>query len=152
MLHDDIKSEVKEAFKAKDSIKLQTLRAVNAAATNRLIEMKEKTDSSLIDEEIIKIIKKLTKQRAESIKQYKDAGRDEKAQEEQKELEILEKYLPEQMSAEEIKSIVLQNIKSIDGFDETKKGVLIGMTMKKLGAKADGTMVASIVDEAIKNL
>ena len=94
MLHEQIKSGIKEAMLAKDVLKLKAFRAMSAAFTNELVAKNRKPQEMLTDEEVLAVITKMVKQRKDSIEQFKKGGREDLVKEEEAELTILETYLP----------------------------------------------------------
>ena len=111
--------------------------------------MKEEVAGSakheLEDGEIIKIVKKLIKQRKDSAEQIESGGRAELAEKEKAEIIILETYLPEQMSEEEVVKIIESKKVELGVDDKSKMGVLIGAVMKEVGDSADGSVVKDLV-------
>src|SRR3990167_2352779 len=102
MLIDTIKNQLKESMVAKDSIRLNTLRGVLSAFTNELVAKKRKPTEVLSDEEALTVILKLSKQRKDSIEQFKKGNREDLVASEETELAILSKFLPELMSLGEV--------------------------------------------------
>lgn len=148
-IHEKIKEEVKEAMKAKDEIKLRTVRSILTAFTNELVATDRKPQDVLPDEDAMKVIKRLAKQRKDSIEQYEKGGRDDLVKVEQEELEVLEDYLPEQMSKEEIKKVVEKKMEELGVSDKSGMGQLMGAVMGELGNKADGGDVKEVVEELL---
>lgn len=148
-IHEKLKEEVKEAMKAKDEIKLRTVRSVLTAFTNELVATERKAQDILPDEDAMKVVKRLAKQRKDSIDQYKTGGRDDLVKVEEEELEVLEAYLPEQMSKEEIKKVVEAKIEELGVKDKSDMGQLMGALMKELSDKADGGDVKEVVEELL---
>src|SRR5262245_51318146 len=105
MLHDQIKNEIKEAMKAKQEVKLAVMRGIASAFTNELVAKKRKPDEKLSDEEALAVIKRLAKQRQDSISQFRAGGREDLAASEEAELVHLQAYLPATMSQAEIKKV-----------------------------------------------
>ena len=145
-LHSQIKEEMKESLRAKDTVRLTTLRGLLSAFTNELVATKRKPDEQLNDEEVLSVITRATKQRKDSIEQFKKGGRDDLAKNEEVELSILEKYLPEMMSEDDIKKVVEDKKKELGIDDEAKIGMLLGAVMKDLKGKADGSVVKKIAE------
>ncbi|PCI19872.1 glutamyl-tRNA amidotransferase [Candidatus Wolfebacteria bacterium] len=145
-LHEDIKKEMIVAMKAKEAVKLEVLRGLLAAFINELVSNKRKPDEILPDEDVLKVIQRLAKQRKDSIEQFKSGGREDLVVEEEKELEVLNEYLPEMMSIEEITKIITAKKEELGIDDVSKKGVLMGALMKDLKGKADGGDVKQVVD------
>lgn len=145
-LHEDIRASIKDAMKAKDEVKLRTVRSLITAFTNELVSTGKTPQDQLSDEEILSVIKRSAKQRKESITQYEAANRPELAVPEKEELEVLESYLPQMMSPEEIKPIAEAKKAELGIDDKAKMGMLVGATMKELAGKADGGDVKQVVE------
>ena len=145
-LHEDIKGELKEAMKAKEATRLSVIRGMLTAFTNELVATNRTPQDMLKDDEVLGVIKRLAKQRKESIVQYEAAGRQELADPEKEELKILEAYLPKLMSQDEIRPVAEAKKAELGVEDKSKLGVLIGAVMKELGGKADGGDVKSVVE------
>lgn len=144
-LLEKIEKDFKKALLEKDKITLSTLSLLKSALKNREIELrvqKKKID----DEEIIKVIKREVKKRREAMEIYKDK-RNDLFEKEKKELEILEKYLPEEISEEEIRKIIKEKI---DLLGEKNFGRIMKEVMKEIAGRADGKRVAELVKEEIK--
>ena len=147
-MQEQIKEGIKAAMRAKEMERLNTLRLVLAAFTNELVAQGRPPQEPLSDEDCLKVIKKMTKQRKDSIEQYTAANRPELAEEEQNELTLLESFLPVQMSEAEIESKIKAKIAE-SPVDPTKKGQFVGMMMKELGSTADGALVKTIIDRIV---
>jgi len=145
-LHEQIKNELKEALKAKDQVKLRTVRSMLTAFTNELVASGRTPQDLLTDEETLKVIKRLAKQRKESIVQYEENNRPELAEPEKEELAVLESYLPKMMSLEEIRPIAEAKKAELGIDDKSKMGMLVGAIMKELAGKADGAEVKKVVE------
>ena len=143
-LGEQIRKDITDAMKAKDAAKLSALRMVQAAFKNREIELRPGT---MPEEEYLGVIKKLTKQRKESIEQFGQAGRQDLVDAETKELAILESYMPAQMSRSQIEQIVSDVIATL-GATSVKQ---MGHVMKEAQAKAGGQADNKIMSEVIKS-
>lgn len=143
-LHTDIKAQMVSAMKAKEALRLSVIRGLLASFTNELVAKSRKPDEFLADEEVLSVISRAVKQRKDSIEQFEKGGRSDLAETEKEELVILQKYLPAQMSKEEI--YVYVKDKAAAGFDKEKAGQFTGMIMKDLKGKADGALVKEAVD------
>jgi hypothetical protein len=141
-LHQDIKSEMVEAMKAREATKLNVLRGLLSSFTNEAVSKKRKPDEELPDEEVLSVIGRAVKQRKDSIEQFEKGGRADLAEVEKTELVILEKYLPTQMSRDEIETFV----KSKPLPESSEKNKFMGMIMKELKGKADGLVVKEVID------
>jgi len=146
MIQNKIREEVKEAMRQRDSLKLTTLRGVLAGFTNELVAKGRKPDEELDQDGALAVIKRLVKQRKDSIEQFRKGGREDLVETEEKELEILKKYLPEEVSEEEIRRIAKQKKEEAGINDKAKSGILMGAVMSQLKNQADGKLVKEIVD------
>ena len=145
-LHEQIKNEIKEAMKAREEIRLATVRSISAAMTNELVAKRMKPDEMLSDEEALAVIKRLVKQHQDSIEQFRAGDRADLAEAEEAELNILKVYLPAQMSAEQIREIAEAKKAEMGVTDKTKLGILVGAVMKETKGQADGNVVKEIVE------
>src|SRR3990167_8073927 len=102
MLHEQTKNGIKEAMIAKDSVRLETLRAMLAGFTNELVSKNRKPNETLTDEEALSVVTRLAKQRKDSIEQFKKGGREDLVKVEEAELAVLETYLPKMMDRNEV--------------------------------------------------
>jgi len=144
--HTDLRVTLKEAMKAKDEVRLRTVRGIMTACTNELVATGRTPQDELKDEEVIAVIKRLAKQRKESIVQYEAAGRPELAVPEKEELVVLEAYLPTLMSQDQIRPIA-EAVKAEMGVeDKSKMGQLVGAVLSKLKGQADGGDVKAVVE------
>ena len=145
-LHEQIRNEIKEAMKARDEIRLATVRSVSAAITNELVAKRMKPDEMLSDEEALAVIKRLVKQRQDSIEQFRAGDREDLASAEEAELNILKVYLPAQMSIEQIRSIAEAKKAEMGVTDKTKLVILVSAVMKATAGQADGNVVKKVVE------
>ena len=145
-LHEQIKNEIKEAMKAREEIRLATVRSISAAMTNELVAKRMKPDEMLSDEEALAVIKRLVKQHQDSIEQFRAGDRADLAEAEEAALKILNVYLPAQMSAEQIREIAEAKKAEMGVTDKTKLGILVGAVMKETKGQADGNVVKEIVE------
>lgn len=145
-LHETIKASLKDAMKAKEEVRLRVIRHIMTAATNELVATGRTPQELLTDEEVLTVIKRLAKQRKESILQYEAANRPELAEPEKVELVVLETYLPQLMSQEEIKPVAEAKKAELGIEDKAKMGMLVGAVMKELAGKADGGDVKTVVE------
>ena len=146
MLHKQIHEELKDAMRAKDTVRLNVIRGLLSAFTNELVAKKRKPQDTLSDEETIEVIRRGVKQRKDAIEQFEKGGRKDLADSEKAELPHLEKYLPVQMTEAEIRPLVEAKIRELGVSDKTGVGKLLGALMKDLKGKADGALVKNIVD------
>ncbi|HAT68442.1 MAG: hypothetical protein A2481_03425 [Candidatus Yonathbacteria bacterium RIFOXYC2_FULL_47_9] len=146
-LHEQIKGEIKAAMLAKDTVRLSVVRNMVSAFMNELVATGKTPQDILDDAGVLKVIKRLSNQRKDSIEQFVKGGRPELAESEQAELAILDSYLPTLMSRDEIKVIALAKKAELGVTDKAKAGQLTGIIMKDLAGKADGGDVKAVVDE-----
>jgi uncharacterized protein YqeY len=149
MLHEQIKGEIKQAMLAKDELKLRVVRSLVAAFTSDLTAKKRKPDELLSDEEAIAVITRASKQRKDSIEQFRAGGREDLASAEEAELKLIETYLPKLMSRDEIRPLAVAKKAELGITDKTQAGQLMSGLMKDLKGKADGADVKTIVDELL---
>lgn len=148
-LHQQIKEQIKEAMKAHEEVRLRTLRGLSAAFTNELVATKRPPQEELPDEEAINVIRRAVKQRKDSIEQFEKGGREDLAQGEKEELAVLEAYLPQMMSREEVMKVAQSKMEELGVTDKSKMGMFMGAVMKELKGKADGDVVKSVVEELL---
>ncbi len=148
MLKEQILKDFMVAFKAKDMITKNTLSMVKSEISNAEIDLGER-EKGLTDENTLRVIKKMTKQRKDSIKQFEDGGNIEMAEGEKEELKVLEKYLPEQMSAEDVEVKVKEVIEKVGATEAGDLGKVMGAVMAELGAEADGNVVREIASKLL---
>lgn len=146
-LHEQIKNEIKTAMLAKDAVRLSVVRNMISAFVNELVATGKTPQDMLDDTGVLRVIKRLSNQRKDSIEQFEKGGRKELADSERAELIILNSYLPALMSHDNIKKIALAKKESLGITDKTKAGQLTGAIMKELAGKADGNEVKAVVDE-----
>jgi uncharacterized protein YqeY len=143
-----ILEEIKEAMKSKDTVKLGTLRFLQAAIKNREIELRPQP---INDEEVLSVIKKLVKQRKESIEQYKAGNRQDLVDQEAAELKILETYLPAQMSREQVEKLVIETIGALSAKTIKDMGPVMKEVLAKSGGAADNKLVSELVRAKLSN-
>jgi len=161
-LKEKIQIDIKKAMQEKDQLKVSVLRMLMAAIFNKEKEKRaklskteelEKLDelSQLTDEETTEVISSENKKRKDSIEQYEKGNRQDLADKEKKESEILTTYLPEQMPEEEVRKIVRGKIKELGASSPQDTGKVMGALMSELKGKAEGGLINKIVQEELKN-
>lgn len=140
-LQEQISAALKDAMRARDEAKMATLRLVLTAIKRR----EKETRSQLEDQEVISVIGSQIKQRRESIEQYRKAGREDLAQTEENELQILQGYMPEQASEEEISNTLDQIIAEVGAVSMKDMGKVMKAAMAKLAGKAEGGAINAMV-------
>ena len=149
-LKEKVASDLKEAMKSGDNLRRDTLRLIDSAIKNTEIE-KKKRETGLSDEEVLEVFARAVKQRQDSIRQFEDGGRQDLADSEKKELEILMPYLPAQLSNEEIEKNVKEVISQTGANGLGDLGKIMGMAMSKMKGQADGTLVREIAKKILEN-
>ena len=148
-IHEDIKNKIIEAMRARDQVKLDTLRGLIALFANELIA--KKSSAIFIDDEsALTLIKRNVKQHKDSIEQFEKGGRKDLVKKEKVELVILEKFLPETMSLDDIRKVVKAKITKEGEIDKKKIGQFLGSLIKELKVKADGADVKAVVDKLLE--
>jgi len=142
-LQNQVMEEIKVAMKAKDTISLESLRAIKSALLLAQTEKGAGTEMSDADE--IKLVQKLVKQRRDSAAIFKEQGREDLAEPELAQAAVIEKFLPAQLGADEIEKIVIQTIKSTGASGMKDMGKVMGMVSKQLAGQADGKTISEIV-------
>ncbi|MBX9906551.1 GatB/YqeY domain-containing protein [Patescibacteria group bacterium] len=148
-LHETIKEHLKESMKARDEVRLRTVRGILTAFTNELVATGKKPQDVLSDEQGLAVITRLAKQRKDSIDQFTKGGREDLADIEKVELVVLQTYLPTLMTQEEIRPIAEAKIKELGITDKSKIGMVLGGLMKDLKGKADGADVKVVVESLL---
>lgn len=149
-LHEQIKENIKEAMKTGDKVRLEVMRGLSTAFTNELVSNKKTPQDILTDEQALVVINRAAKQRKDSIEQFSKGGREDLADNEKKQLKILEEFLPKLMEREEIVSFVKEKFNELEEKDSSKKGMFMATLMKDLKGKADGSLVREVVDEVFE--
>ncbi|MHB1769785.1 MAG: GatB/YqeY domain-containing protein [Minisyncoccota bacterium] len=148
-IHENLKRSIPDALRARDEIRLRTLRSLVTAMTNEVVARKRKPDEFLTDDEAISVVKRAANQRKDSIDQFEKAGRKDLAEPEKAELALLETYLPVQMSREEITVFVQTKMTELGVTSKADAGKFIGTLMKDLKGKAEGNDVKAVVDDLL---
>lgn len=144
LLKQQITNDVKTAMKAREMDKLTTLRGLMAEIKNVEIDK-----GDLSDDDITKIVARLVKQLKEANVDFEKGGREDLVEENKKQLSVLEIYLPQQLSDEELKKIIEEVIANNGSEGQVKIGPLTGMAMKKVAGKADGGRVSKMLRELL---
>lgn len=148
-LHKQIKDGIKDAMIKKDTLRLTVLRNIISVFTNEMIA-KKIVDDELKDEDAVTIIRRLVKQRKDSIEQFTKGNRPDLVKNEEAEMKILETFLPQLMNRDEVEKIVKEKIEIAGNVDKTKLGQFMGGIMKELKGKADGAMVKEVLENLVK--
>jgi len=140
-----IDQEMKAAMKEKDKNKLSTIRLLKSSIKKVEIEKRR----PLSDDEVMDVIMREIKQRRDSVAEYEKAGRDDLVEKENNELAVLETYLPEPLSEEELRSIVKQTIEEVGASSKADMGKVMGAVLPKVKGRAEGRTVSQIVQQEL---
>jgi uncharacterized protein YqeY len=146
-LEQNIQAELKTAMLAKDEKTVRSLRAIKAAII--LAKTSEGAGGEIKAEDEIKLLQKLVKQRKDSLEIFQQQNRTDLAQKEQEEIEVIEKFLPKQLSAEELKGIIAGIIAETGASSPADMGKVMGVATKQLAGKADGKAISTLVKELL---
>lgn len=146
-IQQEIRDKVKEAMITKDAVRLTVLRGLVSAFTNELVATGKTPQSEVEDSLALAVIKRAVKQRKDSIDQFTKGNRLDLVENEQAELKILETFLPQMMSKEDIKKIAIAKKAELNVTDKAGMGKFMGALMKELNGQADGGDVKAVVDE-----
>ena len=142
-----IQADMVAAMKAKEAVRLSSLRAIKAAIM--LAKTAEGATGEVNDQDIVKIIQKLVKQRKESAQQYADAGRPELAANEVAEMEAMEVYLPKQLTEAEVEAELVKIISEVGATQPSEMGKVMGVATKRLAGLADGRVISTLVKKLL---
>lgn len=147
-MKEQLLQDLKEAMKEKDILKKDTITMLRAA----ILQVEKDSQKVLNDDEMSAIVAKEVKKRKESVKEYEEAGREDIAANLKREIEILSKYLPEQLSEEEIAKMVEEAIAESGATSPKDMGKVMSILRPKTAGKADGKLVSDIVKEKLANM
>ena len=148
MLKDQIQEDLKQAMLAKEADKLSTIRMLKSALQYFEIQ-KEGAGYSASDEEVVEVVGREIKKRRESIEMFERGNRQELADKEKRELEVLQTYLPEQLSEDDVRTLIDEAIVSTGATSMQDMGKVMGVLSEKTRGKAEGSVVSSIVREKL---
>jgi hypothetical protein len=144
-----VTKEMKDAMKARDKVRLRTLRSLRSALMNKTIDKRQGDDAELDESEQLAVVRKQVKQRKDSIEQFEEAGRDDLVEKEQEELDVLKEFMPEPMSEEKLEAAIDAIIEDVEATDMSDMGAVMGRAMGELRGKVDGSRVQQIVKEKL---
>ena len=139
--------KLKEAMKSKDSVALESLRAIKSEIL--LAKTKSGASEELTEDEEVKLLQKLVKQRKDSASVYKEQGREDLAEPELAQVKIIAQFLPEQLSVDELQKIIAELISKVGATSMKDMGKVMGMASKQLAGKADGKTISTIVKQML---
>ncbi|MDB5204141.1 MAG: hypothetical protein JWP09_169 [Candidatus Taylorbacteria bacterium] len=145
-MNDQIKAKIKESMIAKDAVALNVYRGISAAFTSEVMAKGKTPQDTLSDDECLLVLKRLAKQRKDSIDQFQKGGRPELADSEMAELMIIETLIPKGASKEDIKKVAEAKKAELGITDKAKVGILTGAVMKEFKGTADGNDVKEVVE------
>lgn len=146
-LEQTVMNDLKTAMLAKDEKSLRSLRAIKAAIL--LAKTSEGASGELKEEDEIKLLQKLVKSRKDSLEIFQQQNRTDLAQKEQEEIEVIEKFLPKQLSTDELKAVVTKIIAEVGASSPADMGKVMGAATKQLAGKADGKTISALVKELL---
>lgn len=141
-LREKIMADVKSAMVSKDTIKLNTLRFLQSAIKNKEIELRP---NPITPDDVMSVIKKIVKQRKESIEQFQTAGRQDLVDQETAELKVMEAYMPAQLSKEQIEKLVAEVIAATGAKSIKDMGTVMKESQARSGGQADGKLLSEII-------
>jgi len=146
-----VSEDIKTAMKAKDKIRLETLRSIKKVILEKETTLRPSGQEELTEEQELEVLTQLAKQRKDSVTQYQNAGRTDLADQEAQELKIIEEFLPQQLTEAEIEAIVDEQIAKVGASSPKDMGKVMGPVMKQLKGKADGSQVQAIVNAKLND-
>lgn len=151
MLKDKLSSDLKEAMRARDDVRLRTIRSLRAALMEKEIELREGGKAQLTQEQEIAVVQKQAKQRRDSIEQYEKAGRSDLQQKEEEELAVIEEYLPRQLDEDEVRKVLHEVIAATGAASPRDMGKVMGAAMERVRGLADGRRVQQLATELLSD-
>jgi uncharacterized protein YqeY len=145
-LKEKLRDDLKTYLKAKDTVKLEVVRSILTAVKNLEVQKMKTAD----DDDVVQAIRQEAKKRREAIDLYKQAGRNDLAEKEEEELKVLETYLPQMLSEQQVRQIVRARVEEIKPSSVKERGKVMGALMQELKGKADGSLVGKILDEELE--
>ena len=148
-LQQQVMEQMKTAMKSKDKVALESLRAIKSALL--LARTETGSGAEMTEEDEIKLVQKLVKQRKDSAAIFKEQGRDDLAEPELAQVAVIEQFLPAQLSEVEIEKVVVETIEATGASGMQDMGKVMGMVSKKLAGQADGKTISTIVKRKLTN-
>ena len=144
---DELNTKLKGAMREKNTVALESLRAIKSAIL--LLQTQSGAKETPNESEIIKLLQKLVKQRKESASIFRDQGRDDLAELEEAQTEVISQFLPKQLSSSAVEKIIDEVIEKVGATTMKDMGKVMGMTNKQLAGQADGKLIAEIVKKRL---
>jgi uncharacterized protein len=148
-LKDKINEDLKAAMKSGEKVRLEAVRAIRTALLNKEVSIRVGGVGTLNPDQEMEVLVSLAKQRRDSIEQYKAGNRPDLAEKESAELAIIEEYLPKQLGEAEVKEVIERIVGQVGASSPKDMGKVMGVAMKELKGKADGTLVQQLVKERL---
>jgi len=148
-IKEQIMADLKQAMKNKEKDKLRVLRSLKSKLLEREISERKEGKASLSDDQTIEVLMKAAKQRKESIEQFEKGDRNDLADAEKTELDIIESYLPEMLSEDEVRDIARDKIDELGAEDMSDMGQVMGVLMQELKGKVEGSVVSKVVKDEL---
>jgi Uncharacterized conserved protein len=147
---DRLNEDLKQAMRDQDKVRLRTIRSLRAALKNKEIDQRQGGDEgSLSEQEQLAVVRKQVSQREDSIEQYEEAGRDDLVQKEQEEIDVLQEYMPDPLSEEELEEILQEILDEVGAESMADMGPVMGRAMDQLRGRVDGNRVQEKVKELL---
>jgi len=144
---DELNTKLKEAMREKNTVALESLRAIKSAIL--LLQTQSGAKETPNDSEITKLLQKLVKQRKESASIFREQGRDDLAEPEEAQIEVISQFLPEQLSESAVEKVIDEVIAAVGATTMKDMGKVMGMANKQLAGQADGKLIAEIVKKRL---
>ncbi|MBW4546092.1 MAG: GatB/YqeY domain-containing protein [Symplocastrum torsivum CPER-KK1] len=144
-LKDRISEDIKTAMKAKDKVRLETVRSIKKVILEKEVSVRPQGQDTLTESQETEVLVQQAKQRREAIEMFRQAGRDDLVEQQVQELAIIEEYLPKQLSDEEVGVVVDEVVASVGASSIKDMGKVMGPVMQQLKGKADGQKIQAIV-------
>ncbi|MBE9140891.1 GatB/YqeY domain-containing protein [Nodosilinea sp. LEGE 07088] len=144
-LKDRISDDIKTAMKAKDKLRLETVRSIKKVILEKETLVRPHGQDALTPDQELDVLTQLAKQRKDAVEQYQKAGRDDLADQEAQELVIIEEYLPQQLSDAEIEAVINELVAKTGATSARDMGKVMGPAMQQLKGRADGSKVQAMV-------
>lgn len=146
-MKDQIADDLKDAMRAGDDVRRRTLRSLRAA----LVNAEKEGSGAVSDQDQLKLLQKAAKQRRESIEQFEEAGREDLAEKEREELKVINEYLPEKLSDDELRDELESIIDEVGARSMADMGPVMGQAMNRLRGRADGNRVREMVQSLLSD-
>ncbi|MEX0649091.1 MAG: GatB/YqeY domain-containing protein [Balneolaceae bacterium] len=150
-IKEKILNDLKSAMKAREADRLRVLRSMKAKILEKEISERTGGEADITDEQVVEVLMKAAKQRKESIEQFETGGRQDLAEKEENELKVIESYLPEMLSEEEVREAAREQIEKTGASTMADMGKVMGALMEQLKGKADGSVVSRVVKEELSS-